>query len=266
MSPFAYGEYATLFNSERPDIDFKRILSKNDIVYFQIPALKIPEFGKQTGRFVLQCFANGIAHRHQMNRSDRKFFAAYLDDFSEYLYKGFLTILNKSRSADIGVLFAHQAMGDIESLGEDVANGIKTNSNLKIMMKLGDPETAEHCSRLIGTRPTEKFTNRSKRTMLGDTQTGEASVRDTEVFKVSPNIFKNEMGVGDAQMLVPHKYGTQHVSLKCNRLPDLPVVDFPMLSHSEPEGIPAKYKIFQTKGEGKPSSFVEANDLQKDGG
>ncbi len=227
----------------------------------QIPALKIPDLGKHTGRFILQCFANGIAHRHGMSKKDRKFFAAYLDDFSEYLYRGFLTILNKSRSADIGILFAHQAMGDLEALGDDIANGINTNSNLKIMMKCGDPETAEHCSRLIGTKPTEKFTNRSKRTLLGDTQTGDASVRDTEAFRVGPNVFKSEMGVGDAQMLVPHQFGTAHVSLKCNRLPDLPEVDFPKRVHSEPRGIPERYKIFKTNADSGPTAFVEAESL-----
>ncbi len=247
LTPFALGEYSVLFNTDRPEIDINKALCKNEILYFQLPALSTRDFGKATGKFVLQCLANAIAHRHEVPDSDRKFFSAYLDDFSEYLYEGFLTILNKSRSADVGVTFAHQALGDIESLGENIANGIKTDSSLKIFMKCVDPDSADYCSRLVGTESDEKYTQRSTRGIFGHTETGDASVRVVETFLYHPQVFKNGLGVAEAVMVVPHKYGASHVRVKFRRLPDLLPIELPKRELPLPVGFPAKYKV--EKGE-----------------
>lgn len=255
LDPFANGDFAELFNAEQPDIDLKRVLSKNDIVYFQIPALTSANLGKHTGRFILQCLASSTAYRHKMGRRDRKFYGVFLDDFAEYLYEDFLTILNKARSADIGIMFAHQATGDLESLGPAISNGIVSNSILKVLMRSVDSQTAEACSKLIGTKATEKFTSRAKKNILGHVETGDTSVRDTESFIVSPNVFKNEMGVGDAQVLMPHLYGAKHVTVKCAKLPELPAVDLLKREHSRPVGIPAKYLVFKTVESPEKNSF-----------
>ena len=118
-----------------------------------------------------------------------------MDDFSEYLYPGFVSILNKSRSANIGIVFAHQALGDIKTLGEPIANAILTNSNLKIFMRGNDPDSAEYFSKVIGTETGQKQTLRTTRAFWSQQSTGEASVRDVEEFIVHPNYFKREMGV-----------------------------------------------------------------------
>lgn len=74
------------------------------------------------------------------------FFSVYLDDFTEYLTPSFVTLLNKSRSANVGIVFAHQALGDLDGLGDGVKNTILTNSNLKVFMRTNEPESAEYFS------------------------------------------------------------------------------------------------------------------------
>ena len=227
LSHFSFGKPSSLFNTEQSHFTIESALQQNLIVYFQLPSLLSPFLGKATGKLVLQCFQSAIANRHRGRTDQRQFFSIFLDDFTEYLYPGFVTILNKSRSANVGVVFAHQALGDLKVLGDSVANSILTNSNLKIFMRGNDPESAEYFSKVIGTRTGKKVTERHKLGTIHDQATGDASVRDVEEFIVHPNCFKRDLGVGDAIMLIPHRSGTTPIRIKLSMMPDLPAMILP---------------------------------------
>jgi type IV secretory pathway TraG/TraD family ATPase VirD4 len=216
---FAFGANAELFNPNEGAITLNEALKKNQILYFQLPVLLSPFLGKATGKLVLQSLQAAIANRHR--GGERKFFGVYLDDFSEYLYPGFVSILNKSRSANIGVVFAHQALGDIQTLGEPVANSILTNSNLKVFMRGNTPDSAEYFSKVIGTKSSTKFTERQKKGRFGIEKSGDVSARDVEEFLIHPNSFKRDLGVGEAIMIIPHSGGAKTVKLKFNKIDDL---------------------------------------------
>ena len=219
MSHFAFGETASLFNTEKPAITLEDALKENLIVYFQLPVLLSPFLGRASGKMILQCLQSAVANRHR--GSDRKFFSVFLDDFSEYLYPGFVSILNKSRSANIGVVFAHQALGDIKTLGDPIANSILTNANIKVFMRGNDPESAEYFSKVIGTVTSTKYTERTKKGFLKNESTGDASAREVEEFIVHPNRFKHQLGVGEAVMVIPHEAGSKAISIKFKKYDDL---------------------------------------------
>ncbi len=221
---FAFGANANLFNSVDNAITLDKALSDNQIVYFQLPVLLSPFLGKATGKLVLQSLQAAVANRHrQGDECNKEFFSVFLDDFSEYLYPGFVSILNKSRSANVGIVFAHQAMGDIEALGEAPANSILTNSNVKVFMRTNSPESAEYFSKVIGTVTSTKFTERQKIGRLGTEKSGDVSAREVERFVVAPNVFKKELGVGEAMMVIPHAQGSKSVRIKFSKIDDLPV-------------------------------------------
>ncbi|MFN7611161.1 MAG: type IV secretory system conjugative DNA transfer family protein, partial [bacterium] len=173
LSHFAFGETAQLFNTENPEITLEKALSNNLIVYFQLPVLLSPFLGTASGKMILQSLQSSVANRHRSQKGNPKFFSVFLDDFSEYLYPGFVTILNKSRSANVGIVFAHQALGDIKALGDAVANSILTNANLKVFMRGNDPESAEYFSSVIGTVKAFKSTERAKKGLLKTETTGD---------------------------------------------------------------------------------------------
>jgi len=230
---FAFGENAKLFNPEKNAITIDEALRTNQIVYFQLPVLLSPFLGKATGKLVLQSLQAAVANRHRLAQGEeKKFFSVFLDDFSEYLYEGFVTILNKSRSANVGIVFAHQALGDIIVLGDSVANSILTNANVKVFMRGNDPDSAEYFSKVIGTLSTTKFTERQKKSILGINKSGDVSARDVEEFAVHPNIFKKDLGVGEAIMIVPHERGTKTVRIKFNKTDDLEPKPIPEISKS----------------------------------
>jgi type IV secretory pathway TraG/TraD family ATPase VirD4 len=221
LSHFAFGETAALFNTEKPSITLEEALSKNQIVYFQLPVLRAPFLGKATGKMVLQSLQSAIANRHRTTGGKHRFFSVFLDDFSEYLYPGFVSVLNKSRSANIGVVFAHQALGDIQTLGDAIANSILTNANLKIFMRGNDPESAEYFAKVIGTVKATKYTERTKKGFLSNQGTGDASAREVEEFVIHPNQFKSELGVGEAIMVIPHEAGSKTTRIKFEKYDDL---------------------------------------------
>lgn len=233
LSHFSFGTHAALFNTDNPDIDLDRALKESELIYFQLPVLKAAFLGKATGKLVLQCLQSAVANRHAQEADQEKiekehpFFSIYLDDFTEYLYAGFVSLLNKSRSANVGVVFAHQALGDIKVLGEDVATSILTNSNLKVVMRGNDPDSAEYFAKVIGTRSGEKATERAESGIWGKTKTGQESIREVEEFVVHPNVIKRNMGVGEALVIIPHRLGTKTVKVKFAMMPSLPRLELP---------------------------------------
>lgn len=228
---FAFGENARLFNPEAGAITIDDALKNNQIVYFQLPVLLSPFLGKATGKLVLQSLQAAVANRHRLaGKEEKRFFSVFLDDFSEYLYEGFISILNKSRSANVGIVFAHQALGDITVLGDPVANSILTNANLKIFMRGNDPDSAEYFSKVIGTLTSTKTTERQTKSLFGVNKSGEMSARDVEEFAIHPNIFKRDLGVGEAIMIVPHERGSKTVRIKFNKTDDLEPVPIPEIA------------------------------------
>ena len=221
LSHFSFGKTACLFNTEKPGITLDNALENNLIVYFQLPVLLSPFLGKATGKMVLQSLQGAVANRHRGKSGNLNFFSVFLDDFSEYLYPGFVSVLNKSRSANIGVVFAHQALGDIKSLGDAVANSILTNANIKVFMRGNDPDSAEYFSKVIGTVKAMKYTERKSSFLWSKTSTGEASAREVDEFIIHPNLFKRELGVGEAVMIVPHETGSEAINIKFDIFPDL---------------------------------------------
>ncbi|OYZ24323.1 MAG: hypothetical protein B7Y39_01320 [Bdellovibrio sp. 28-41-41] len=224
LSHFAFGETAQLFNCENPEITLEKALSNNLIVYFQLPVLLSPFLGTASGKMILQSLQSSVANRHRSQKGNPKFFSVFLDDFSEYLYPGFVTILNKSRSANVGIVFAHQALGDIKALGDAVANSILTNANLKVFMRGNDPESAEYFSSVIGTAKALKSTERAKKGFLKTETTGDQSLREVDEFIIHPNKFKKDLGVGEGIMIVPHERGSKTIHMKFKKWDDLPTI------------------------------------------
>lgn len=168
-----------------------------------------------------------------MEQKTPTFFSCILDDFQDYIYEGFGTILNKSRSANVGVVFCHQSIGDLEKVSDAFRNVVLTNTNIKIVMRMNDPETCDHFARTFGTRTTTKLTQKTKD---GDA-TGDGTIRDVEEFKYHPNEFKN-LGLGQGILSVPHRGGVKLLKVQFKPLPDLPRYRLPRV---DKKALPRKF-------------------------
>jgi conjugal transfer pilus assembly protein TraD len=154
-----------------------------------------------------------------------RFFSCLLDDFQDYIYEGFGSLLNKSRSANVGVVFSHQALGDLDKVSEAFRNVVLTNTNIKVVMRMNDPETCDHFAKTFGTKTATKLTQKTKD---GDA-TGDGTVRDVEEFNFHPNVFKN-LGTGYGVISIPHRDGVQNIKLKFAMRKPLDPVSLPLIA------------------------------------
>ena len=193
MRPFAIGELAHLVNGQvdyLPEFSLSDIVrnrsKRNKAIMILIPALLYQKAAARLGQMFLQEIAWASACR-----STADFMPVYLDEFSSFVYEGFLQFLNKARSSGIALHLSHQSMGDLEAVSTDFAKAVVTNTNVKCVLGVNEPETAEFFARLFGTRTSTKSTERASKKMFGSVERlGEMSMRDVEEYRVHPNRFK----------------------------------------------------------------------------
>jgi conjugal transfer pilus assembly protein TraD len=230
---FAFGDHAELFNCDKGGIQFDEVLGQRLICYFQLPTMLYPFLGEATGKLVLQCFQSAVARRQVGLNGDLRFFSCYLDDFQDYIYRGFGSLLNKSRSANVGIVFSHQALGDLDKVSEDFRNVVLTNTNIKIVMRNNDPVTCEYFAKSFGTERGEKTTDRRKSSPLGETRTGDGSVREVEQYVYHPNEIRR-LGTGEAVVAIPHPRGVKMEKIQFARRPDIPAIPLPCVPKEIP--------------------------------
>jgi type IV secretory pathway TraG/TraD family ATPase VirD4 len=228
LGHFSQGETMPLYNTRHPEIVLSQVLRQQKICYFQLPTMQFPFLGEATGKLLLQSLQSTISELQVEGDRLKELFSVYLDDFNDYIYPGFTSLLNKSRSANVGVVFAHQSLGDLEKVGPDFKQIVLTNTNIKVIMRSNDPESAEHFSKTIGTVSSEKTTERRTKALLGHEDTGEQSVRNVEEYIFHPNVFKSELGLGEGVVLIPHAQGRVVKRVQFRMVDELPVLRMPI--------------------------------------
>src|SRR5262249_17415372 len=137
----------------------------NKAILVLIPALLYQKAAARLGQMFLQEIAWASACRRS-----KEFLPVFIDEFSAFVYEGFLQLLNKARSSNIALHLSHQSMGDLEMVGTDFAKAIVTNTNVKCVLGVNEPDTAEFFARLFGTKSTTKRTERAEKRMFGDVE------------------------------------------------------------------------------------------------
>ena len=218
ISPFANSEVAEIVNCTSDNSSLSNLLLNSydtQIFIFSIPTLKYQKLGHQLGKLILQELAWCVGERER-NR-DNNFTAVILDEFSEFVYEGFISILNKARSAKVAMHLCHQALSDLTAVSDSFAKSINTNTNVKCILGLNDPETADFYARHLGTMTTEKYTEQTVEGgfFRNKEETGRASMREVESYKIHPNILKS-LYQGKGVIHLPTKYGlvTEEIMFK----------------------------------------------------
>ncbi len=203
LAPFAIGEVAPLVNGRRndetPDSTISKILlqgasdgPKQKIFLILLPTLKYQQLGRQLGKLLLQELGWVVGERASRTGRHSPFTPVYLDEFSAFVYPGFTNILNKARSSQIPFHLSHQSLGDLEMVSPEFAQVIATNTNVKCILGLNDPESADFMARHMGTRTEEKLTEQAEKNGFLDPKrrTGALSIREVESYKIHPNDLK----------------------------------------------------------------------------
>lgn len=205
ISPLAVGELSSVLNGatkNKKDFYLSEILCPKIVDTFVnekenfktamilLPTLLYQQSAAILGKIFLQEIAWGIAQRESMNF--KEFTSLFLDEFSSFVYPGFLGILNKARSTKTAIHISHQSMGDLSSVSDSFAQGVHTNTNVKCVLGVNDPETADFFAKHFGTLETVEATERAEKNLFGEFErSGSLNVRQSEAYKIHPNNLKN---------------------------------------------------------------------------
>ena len=196
LSPFATSEVSEIVNGGPLEVKFSEelIWGGKTLFIFSIPTLKYQQMGHQLGKLLLQEIAWAVGEKE--SEKSHHFCSVFLDEFSEFVYEGFVSILNKARSANVSLHLCHQSKGDLTSVSESFAEAVNTNTNIKCVLGVNDPETADFYARHIGTLSTDKLTSQmeEKGFLSSLEETGRASKREVEAYKIHPNVLKELYG------------------------------------------------------------------------
>lgn len=125
---------------------------------------------------------------------------------SDELVKSFVGFLNRARGSGIGLITAHQSLGDFteESTKAQVLDS--TGTIFSFITK--DPDSAEKVAASIGTKPSEAITYQYRNYLNLKIPTGLGSVRFTNEFIIHPNVIKNlNRGQAVFSAKKPSRYG-----------------------------------------------------------
>ncbi len=153
LGPLAKGEISKLVNGEVFGREFfslsKHLTNKGQeqfAIVILLPTLLYQELAFKLGKLLLQEVAWSVAAR-----KEKVFTPIYLDEFSSFVYPGFLGILNKAHSIGIALHLSHQSLGDLEMVSPEFAKAINANTNVKCLLGLNDPMTAVFFAKHLGT-------------------------------------------------------------------------------------------------------------------
>ena len=230
LEPLAVGEVSPLLNGEVPGREFQTVsqvvleTDRPELFICLIPTLKYQAIGQQIGKCLLQELAWAIGERSSQSGANYPFTPVYLDEFSAFVYPGFHQILNKARSSQIAFHLSHQSLGDFSIVEPELGTILHTNTNVKCLMGLNDPTTADFFAKHLGTSTEEKLTERGRKAGLfgGREKTGELSIREVEAYRIHPNRLKNyTRGMGVLHLPTEHGNVTEEIQFQALCAADL---------------------------------------------
>lgn len=193
----------TMFTAEKGEgISLYDAIMDQKVVYFHLPVLMMEDTMKRIARMViheLKIVSSEL--QNYVGKKQRPVSSLFIDEFASFATENFIELLNKARSAGMGITIIHQSLGDIENVSPSFARQVFENTYNKIILHIDDPETIERYCRMAGTHQEFKRTYQTDDTLLGFNKTGMGTVRDVEAFNIDPNAFR-KLGIGEAVVII----------------------------------------------------------------
>lgn len=155
------GKYRKIFmcDGAPSDIDMKDVVSNSRVLYVLLPSLELsPTTLKGLGRMILSTFkiaftsALGKDVIGDFSEVRREIYAkrpkpAHLliaDEYGSYAVEGFDTVLAQARSLGLGVVISVQELASLFKANEQEAKRLIGNTNIKVALKIEDPDTSKY--------------------------------------------------------------------------------------------------------------------------
>jgi hypothetical protein len=125
----------------------------------------------------------------QAGKLRESYASVVIDEFAAFAMPSFIDLLNKARSAAIGITISHQSMrGDLEDCRPGYSKQVADNTNVKICLR--QQSDAESFADMCGTLQVAKRTEQTQKSLGSDKLTGDGTERDADEYRVHPNIIR----------------------------------------------------------------------------
>ncbi len=192
LQRFCNSEWAFLLNVREPDIQMEKVVSYGEILLFSPDSARYPEDAKAISILAMMALSEQLAARYRTNTV--KPFRIFLDEFYNLAYPRFIDFINKCREARMNIIMAHQSNGDLKGVSMEFFEQVMNTASNKIILRVNDPDTAEHFARQFGT---ELDLNYKVESFASNGQMAGYSKPQVEKFRFHPNLIK-ELKVGHA--------------------------------------------------------------------
>jgi intracellular multiplication protein IcmO len=193
---------APMVNSYEPDIVLEHVLEQKQILYVQLPSnlykIQAPALGKV---FLQDIQQEGSLRQVYRGSRSQVPFSVIIDEFARFADLSIVDSLNQLRDARIQFTIAHQSLADLELVSREFATSVWDNTRVKIVLNQDNPELCEMVAKSIGTQNEVLLTVRKDPgPLFTSLQTGVASSRQVESYKLHPNRIKNLAAAGQAYL------------------------------------------------------------------
>lgn len=140
-------------NPNGRQLNVQEIIRQGGHIFLDVNCSTKGPQGRALGRMILMELQLLSGARQEGEESAKRGIQAYLDEFPSFVYTGFIDLIDKCRSARIGLLLSHQSLGNLkrENLSRSFKDELVDNCHTKFFVAIMD-ETAEWASRQMGTR------------------------------------------------------------------------------------------------------------------
>lgn len=188
-------------NPKGSQLNIREIIRKGGNVFLDLDLNTKGPQGRALGRMIMMEVQLLAGSRQSGFESKATGLQVYLDEFASFAYNGFIDLIDKCRSARVGLLLAHQSLGNLQrdNLSKSFKDEVVDNSFCKFFLTLKD-QTAEWASRQMGTRKITKKTltigHATEQTDTRGRQSHTLAFREEFEPYVQPSDLHVEMGHG----------------------------------------------------------------------
>jgi hypothetical protein len=128
-----------IVSQQKTTLDFTDAMANNKILLIKLAKGKIGNLNANLlGMIVIGKILQAAFGRADIPEEERKDFYLYIDEFQNFLTESINTILSEARKYRLGLVLAHQLLGQLEEKGDDsIRKTIFGNVGTKICFRIG---------------------------------------------------------------------------------------------------------------------------------
>jgi conjugal transfer pilus assembly protein TraD len=210
-------EFGGIF-TKNTSLNVYKAIQERKVVLVNLDGQTYGESAKRFGRLILADLRSASGSIvSSIPESERPRFTVIVDEFAdiistEDMARTFVGFLNRCRGSGIGVVIAHQSLGDFKD--QTVKSQIIDSTETLFSFVQKDPETCEMLAAIVGTKQVYEQTMQTEGSIFGDSETGRGTRKIVHEYIYHPNIFRS-LGVGQAVYVAkkPTRFGIIQANL-----------------------------------------------------